>query len=151
MPKTSAGLLMYRNKNNQLEVFLAHPGGPFWKDRDEGAWTIPKGEVEEGENLIEAAKREFEEETGIKPEHKGDFIPLGEVKQKSGKIVHAFAFKMDWDGLLRQNFITIEFNGKKIKIPEIDKGRYFSVEEASRKINTSQKEFLERLGNLFSC
>ena len=83
MPKISAGLLMYRMKNNQLEIFLVHPGGPFWKGKDEGAWSIPKGEVEEGEDFFKCAKREFEEETGIKPN--GDFTVLGSVKQKLGK------------------------------------------------------------------
>ena len=133
---------MFRIKNNDLEVFLAHHGGPFWKDKDIGHWTIPKGEVKEKEELIDTAKREFEEETGIIPE--GVFISLGEVKQKSAKIVHAWAFKKDWNGLLRLNYITIEMNGKKMKIPEIDKAQYFNIEKAKEKINTAQKEFLER-------
>ncbi len=84
MPKISAGLLMYRMKNNQLEIFLVHPGGPFWKGKDEGAWSIPKGEVEEGEDFFKCAKREFEEETGIKVKAE-KFIELGSVKQKLGK------------------------------------------------------------------
>lgn len=145
MQRVSAGLLMFRYRD-KLEVFLAHHGGPFWKDKDLGAWTIPKGEVKDGEGLLETAKREFEEETGIKPE--GEFISLGEVKQKTGKIVHAWAFKMDWSGLLRLNYITIDFNGKKMKIPEVDKAQYFTIEKAKEKINPAQKEFLERLEKL---
>ncbi|MBI2043854.1 NUDIX domain-containing protein [Candidatus Pacearchaeota archaeon] len=145
MTRVSAGLLMFRIKD-KLEVFLAHHGGPFWKDKDIGSWTIPKGEVEKGEELLETAKREFEEETGIVPE--GEFIFLGDVKQKSGKIVHAWAFKKDWSGLLRLNYITVEISGNKMKIPEIDKAQYFTIEKAKEKINPAQKEFLERLEKL---
>jgi len=148
--KVSAGLLMYRIKNNQIEVFLVHHGGPFWKGKDSGAWSIPKGEVNEGEELLSAAKREFFEETGIEP--KGKFIPLGQVKQKSGKIVYAWAFMGDFSGFLtRQNIIEIEFppkSGKKIKVPEIDKASFFSLEIAKEKIIPAQREFLDRLKNL---
>ncbi|MBS3071031.1 NUDIX domain-containing protein [Candidatus Pacearchaeota archaeon] len=146
MPKVSSGLLMFKI-NNGLEVFLAHPGGPFWEKKDESSWTIPKGEVNENEDLFEAAKREFEEEIGMKPE--GDFIPLDSVEQKSGKIVHAWAFRNDSTPvLLRQNFITIDFKGKKIKIPEIDKAQFFSINEAKKKILPAQKKFLEKLEEL---
>lgn len=139
---------MYRlKKGKELEVFLVHPGGPFWKNKDNGAWSIPKGEINEAEDFLEAAKREFEEETGIKP--KGEFIELVNVKQKSGKVIHAWAFEGDWFGfLMKQNMIEIEFpykSGKKIKIPEIDKAGFFSLEKARKKINSSQLEFLERL------
>ena len=146
MPKISCGLLMYRIKNS-LEVFLVHPGGPFWKDKNKGAWSISKGEIEDGENFLEAAIREFKEETGIKPECK--FIPLGSVKQKSGKIVHAWAFEGEWNGfLMKQNMIEIEFpygSGKKIKIPEIDKADFFNLEKAKEKIIPAQVEFIKRL------
>jgi predicted NUDIX family NTP pyrophosphohydrolase len=146
MEKISAGILMYRFRDNFLEVFLVHNGGPFWKNKDENAWSIPKGEVKKDEDLISAAKREFEEETGIKTE--GKLTYLGESKQKSGKIVYCWAFEKDWNGLLRQNFITIEWpykSGKKIKIPEVDKVSYFSVDKAKKKIISGQAEFIDRL------
>src|SRR5213079_2761459 len=95
MPRTSAGLLMYRFRDGRLQVLLAHPGGPFFKNKDEGAWTIPKGEPDEGEDLLETAKREFAEETGIAPA--GPFTALTSVKQKGGKVVHAWAFEGDCD------------------------------------------------------
>lgn len=143
MQKISAGLLMYRMRNNKLELFLVHPGGPYWKNKDSEVWGIPKGEIEDGENLLETAKREFEEETGIKPS--GDFIPLGQVEQRSGKIVHAWAFEKDWSGTLKSNTIKIIWNRRKIEIPEVDKGDYFSFEGAKKKINPAQFEFIERL------
>ncbi|MEK6898020.1 MAG: NUDIX domain-containing protein [Nanoarchaeota archaeon] len=147
MPKISAGLLMYKINDNKLKVFLVHPGSPFWKDKDKNAWSIPKGEVEKDERLFDAAKREFFEETGVKPKSKS-FIELGNIKQKSGKIVHAWAFEGDRLGLLKQNMIEVEFpfgSGKKIKVPEIDKAKFFGVEEAKEKINQAQFEFIERL------
>ena len=148
MPKTSAGILIYKYNDGKLKLFIVHPGGPFWKNKDEGAWSIPKGEVEQGEeNLLGVAKRELKEETGISIE--GNFIDLGEVKQKSGKIVKAWAIEGDWSGLLMcQSFVEIEWpykSGKKIKIPEVDKAGFFSVEDAKRKINPAQREFIERL------
>ena len=148
MPKTSAGILIYKYNDGKLKLFIVHPGGPFWKNKDEGAWSIPKGEVEQGEEkLLEVAKRELKEETGISIE--GNFIDLGEVKQKSGKIVKAWAIEGDWSGLLMcQSFVEIEWpykSGKKIKIPEVDKAGFFSVEDAKRKINPAQREFIERL------
>ncbi len=146
MQKISAGLLMYRMKNNQPEVFLVHPGGPFWKDKDFKTWSIPKGEVNEGEDLIEGAKREFFEETGIKAE--GKFVSLGTVR-RTGKIVHAWAFTGDFNGFLtRQNMVEIEFpykSGKKIKVPEIDRAEFFTIEKAKERIVKYQQEFLERL------
>lgn len=148
MPKKSAGLLMYKfDKNNKLLVFLVHPGGPFWKSKDSHAWSIPKGEIEENEDELETAKREFKEELGF--ESKGDFIDLGEIKQKAGKIVRAFAFQGDWSGfLMKQNLIEIEYpykSGKKIKVPEIDKAGFFKIKEAKEKINKAQVEFIDRL------
>ncbi len=148
MSKLSAGLLMYRIKNNRLEVFLVHPGGPFWKNKDSAAWSIPKGEIKQGENLIAAAKREFEEETGIKAN--GNFIPLGTVK-RPGKIVHAWAFEGEWNGfLMKQQMIEINFKGKKIKVPEIDNLGFFPLEKAREKIVAYQKDFLERLEKLLN-
>lgn len=144
--KKSAGLLMYRIKNNQLEFFLAHPGGPFWKTKDLGVWSIPKGEVEENEEIFDAAKREFEEETGIKP--RGEFTELGEVKQ-AHKTVYIWAFQGEFSGLMmRQSMIEIEFppkSGKKIKIPEVDKVSFFNLETAKQKIIPAQADFLIRL------
>lgn len=147
MQKISAGLLMYKINDDKLKVFLVHPSGLFWKNKDKNAWTIPKGEVENNEDFFETAKREFFEETGIKVKA-NNFIELGNIKQKSGKIVHAWAFEGDWLGLLKQNMIEVEFpfkSGKKIKVPEIDKAGFFSVEEAKEKINPRQFEFIERL------
>lgn len=150
MAKVSAGLLMYRFRNNELEVLIGHPGGPFWRNFDEGVWSVPKGQVEEGEDLLECAKREFEEETGIKPE--GKFVELGDVKFKSGKIVHAWAFESEWDGfMMKQHIIEIEFppkSGKKIKIPELDRISFFKPSIAKEKINPIQREFIDRLEKL---
>ena len=150
LKKTSSGLLMFRKKNNKLEFFLVHHGGPFWKNKDKKAWSIPKGEVEENEDLFDCAKREFFEETGITPIGK-KFIPLGFVKQKSGKIVHAWAFEGDWTGILRQNMIKIKsFSGKEIKIPEIDKAGFFDKEKTREKIIEAQFEFIERLEKILN-
>lgn len=149
MPKTSAGLLMYKVNDGKLKVFLVHPGGPFWKNKDIGAWSIPKGEVEENEDILETARREFEEEIGIKP--KEELVPLGKIKQKSGKIVHTWAFEGEWPGmLLKQNIIEIDFHGEKIKIPEIDKAGFFPVDTAREKIIPAQKEFIDRLEKFFN-
>ena len=147
MVKISAGLLMYKFVDGKPKFFIGHPGGPFWKDKDEEAWSIIKGEVEEGEDFFECAKREFEEETGIKVKSE-KFIELGQIKQKSGKIVHAWAFEGDWSGLLKQFIIEIEWpprSGKKIKIPEIDKVGFFPTEEAKKKLINGQDKFIDRL------
>ena len=138
---------MYRrnNNNNQLEVFLVHPGGPFWKNKDSGAWSIPKGEVEKGEQLLEAAKREFSEETGIRIKQGTRFLSLGKVKQKA-KVVHAWSFEGDWLGIIqKQNMITVKIHGKKFKVPEVDKAGFFSVKTAKEKIVKAQGEFIDRL------
>lgn len=147
MPKISSGLLMYRKKDEKIEVFLVHHGGPFWKNKDKRAWSIPKGIVEEKEDNISAAKREFEEETGIKPDAK-KFIPLGYVQQKSGKIVHAWAFEKDFNGKIRHNMIRIRWPpkiGKEIEIPEVDKGEFFDIDTAKEKIIAAQEDFICRL------
>jgi len=146
----SAGLLMFRLKEGKLQVFLVHPGGPFWAKKDEGAWSIPKGEVRENEPLLDTAVREFEEEIGAMP--KGEFLELGWIKQRGGKIVHAWAFKGDYDESrpIKSNMFKMEFppgSGRIQEFPEIDKACFFDVEEAARKINPAQVEFIKRLQN----
>ncbi len=144
---------MYKFTEGRLKIFLVHPGGPFWKDKDNGSWSIPKGEVDDGdlseENLLRVAKRELEEETGITPQKNTMFIELGSITQSSGKVVHAWAFEGDWYGMLTcQSFVEIEWpykSGKLIKIPEVDKADFFSVEKAKEKINPAQFKLIERL------
>ncbi len=144
----SAGLLMFVNNKEGLKVFLVHPGGPFFTKKDEGYWGIPKGLPEENEDFLEAAKREFEEETGLRSN--GSYLPLGTVKQKGGKIVHAWAFETkSADPIeIKCNTFNLEWPPKSKNIqafPEVDKGEFFSVEEALEKINTAQSEFIFRL------
>jgi predicted NUDIX family NTP pyrophosphohydrolase len=144
--KISAGLLMYRRKDHAMEYFLVHPGGPFFKNKDLGYWTIPKGEVNEGEELLETAQREFLEETGI--ESILPYIELGQVKQKGGKIVQAWAFEKDCDNPVRCNTFSLEWpprSGRMVLFPEVDKGAYFKYHEALLKINQAQSEFIIRL------
>jgi predicted NUDIX family NTP pyrophosphohydrolase len=152
MAKRSAGLLMYRRHEDQLEVFLVHPGGPFWAKKDLGAWSISKGEYAEGELPLEAARREFEEETGFAAA--GDFLELGTVRQASGKVVSAWAFEGDCDpSQLMSNHCQIEWpprSGRLIEIPEVDRGGWFSIAEAKERILKSQAPFLERLSHLLS-
>jgi predicted NUDIX family NTP pyrophosphohydrolase len=147
MAKQSAGLLMYRRREGSWEVLLVHPGGPFWARKDEGAWTIPKGEIEEGEDAFAAARREFEEETGCKPE--GEFRPLSPVRLKSRKTVRAWAFEGDWDpGMLTSMIFTVEWpphSGKIREYPEADAAGWFSLEEAREKIQAGQMGFIEEL------
>jgi predicted NUDIX family NTP pyrophosphohydrolase len=147
LPKRSAGLLMYRRREEHLEIFLVHPGGPFWAKKDLGAWSISKGEYVEGELALEAARREFQEETGFAAE--GDFLELGAVQQAGGKIVMAWAFEGDCDpGKLVSNRCEIEWpprSGRKIEIPEVDRGDWFSIAEAKERILKSQAPFLDRL------
>lgn len=146
----SAGLFMFRIKGGELQVFLAHPGGPFWAKKDEGAWSIPKGEVQENEPFLDTAIREFEEETGVMP--KGEFLELGSIKQRGGKRVHAWAFEGDYDERrsIKSNLFSMEFppgSGKIREFSEIDKACFFGLEEARKKINPAQVEFIERLQN----
>jgi len=147
MAKTSAGLLMYRVREGELQVLLVHPGGPFWKNKDHGAWMIPKGEVTEEEDLLEAAKREFREETGFGAE--GTFVPLGSVKHRSGKVVHAWAFEGDLDpNAIRSNVFKMEWppkSGQQREFPEIDKAAFFSIEEAPRMMLPSEVPLLHTL------
>jgi predicted NUDIX family NTP pyrophosphohydrolase len=151
MPQMSAGLLMYRKSGKLLEVFLVHPGGPFWAKKDIGAWSIPKGIIAEGEDHLEAARREFTEETSIIPSE--SFIDLGEIRQKSGKRVHAWAFERNGDPpKITSNTFTIEWppkSGRTKEFPEIDQGKFFPIPEARQKINQHQAEFLNRLAARF--
>jgi predicted NUDIX family NTP pyrophosphohydrolase len=138
---------MYRIRDGKLQVLLAHPGGPFFKNRDEGAWTIPKGEGEPGEDLLETAKREFQEETGITP--KGPFRALTPVKQKGGKIVHAWAFEGDCDpSAVVSNTFTMEWpprSGRQMPFPEMDRADFFDVVAALRKIKAGQEGLIGEL------
>jgi len=147
MPKRSAGLLMYRRRNSGLEVFLVHPGGPFWVKKDFGAWSIPKGECLDNEEPLEAAKREFEEETGFAP--RGNFIELGDLKQPGGKIIRAWAFEGDCDPRkLRSNTVMMEWpprSGRQIEAPEVDRGGWYAVEDARSRLLAGQRQFLDRL------
>jgi len=149
-PKVSAGLLLFRRGSSGVEFFLAHPGGPFWAKKDEGAWTIPKGELDPGEEALTAAQREFEEETGIKPH--GPFIELGNVQQKSGKIVHAWAWEGDVDptGIV-SNRIRVEWprgSGRWLDIPEVDRCAWFDGPTAREKMNPAQIELIDRLDDI---
>jgi len=147
MTKRSAGLLLFRRRGEAIEVFLVHPGGPFWAKKDMGAWSIPKGEYAEGEDPLAAALREFEEETGFTaPAHA---IALGELKQAGGKVVTAWAAEGDCDPeRLVSNRCEIEWpprSGRKMEIPEVDRGAWFAMDEARKRILASQEPFLERL------
>jgi predicted NUDIX family NTP pyrophosphohydrolase len=148
--KISAGLLMYRMRKGQMEVLLVHPGGPFWKNKDTGAWFAPKGEVEPGEELLTAAKREFREETGLTPA--GPFDDLGNVRHKSGKIVHAWGFKGDCDtALVRSNTFTMEWpphSGKQAEFPEIDRAKFLPIAQAREKMHPAEFALVVRLGDI---
>ena len=150
MAKESAGLLMYRIRAGRPEVLLVHPGGPFFAGKDEGAWTIPKGEVEEGEDDLAAARREFEEETGLRPA--GPFLPLGSITQKGGKVVHAWAFEGDAEpATIRSNSFRMEWpprSGKQVEFAEVDRAGFFGIDEAERKINPAQVPLVEALERL---
>ena len=147
MVKRSAGLLMFRRKNPGVEVFLVHPGGPFWAAKDAGAWMIPKGEYSEDEEPLVAAQREFREETGFEPH--GEFIDLGMVKQTGGKLVNAWAFEGDCNPeQLVSNSCLVEWpprSGRMIEIPEVDRGAWFTLLGARKAILRSQSPFLEVL------
>lgn len=146
--KISAGLLMYRMREGQLEVFLAHPGGPFSHRHDDDCWSIPKGEVEPNESLHQAALREFQEEVGIGPQ--GEMFSLGSIRQKGGKIVHAWAFCGNWDESNRLVSSTFELvwppgSGRKRCYPEVDRVGFFKLDAARRKLKAAQHPFLTRL------
>ena len=148
----SAGLLPFRRSGKGLEVFLAHPGGPFWSGRDLGAWTVPKGLVEEGEDPLATAVREFEEETGIQPEE--PFLPLDSVRQKAGKLVHAWAWEGEVDPRrVRSNSMRAEWprgSGRWLTFPEVDRCEWFDARSAQHKINPAQAELIDRLETVLS-
>ena len=150
MPRVSAGLMMYRLCRGQLQVLLAHPGGPFFKNKDVGVWSIPKGEVEPGEDMLDTARREFQEETRIVPS--GPYIALTPVKQKGGKVVHAWAFEGDCDpAAIVSNTFKIEWpprSGQWKQFPEIDRAEFFDSKTARTKINAAQIPLIEELESL---
>jgi predicted NUDIX family NTP pyrophosphohydrolase len=143
----SGGILLFRYLAGRLQVMLVHPGGPYWENKDAGAWSIPKGLFEENEGPLEAARREFAEETGFAAQ--GDFIALGELVQPSKKTVHAWALESDLDTTrIRSNTFTLEWppnSGRIEHYPEIDKGQWFDIDEARKKITRGQAGFLDRL------
>ena len=151
MPKLSAGIVLYRGRGKTLEVFLVHPGGPFWKNKDAGAWSIPKGEYLEGEDAQVAARREFLEETGFELPQ-GEPVALGAVKQAGGKVVSAWAVEGDCRAeQIRSNLFSMEWppkSGKTQEFPEVDRAGWFSVEAAREKLLVGQHPFLDRLGDL---
>ena len=145
--RKSAGLLVYRRRNSLLEVFLVHPGGPFWKGKETGAWSIPKGEFTDDEDPLSAARREFQEETGQMVD--GFFLPLEPVKQKAGKLVYAWAVEGEVDAnRIVSNTFKVEWpykSGKWITVPEVDKASWFGIEDAKAMINPAQAAFLDQL------
>jgi predicted NUDIX family NTP pyrophosphohydrolase len=147
MAKRSAGLLLFREVAGEIEVFLVHPGGPFWAKKDDGAWSIPKGEIDDGEEPLVAARRELAEETGF--EAPGEAIPLAPVRQAGGKVVEAWAVRADVDPAeLRSNTFPLEWppkSGKTRDFPEVDRAAWFPLEEAAVKINAGQRAFLSQL------
>lgn len=148
--KISAGILLFKKDKDSLYYFLVHPGGPFWKNKDLGAWSIPKGEMLPDENSLDRALTEFKEETGKTAE--GNFIELSPIKQKGGKIVYAWALEGDIDTSdLYSNTFSLEWppkSGKIIEIPEVDQWEWFSSEEAQQRINAAQKGFITELENI---
>jgi predicted NUDIX family NTP pyrophosphohydrolase len=146
MPAASAGVLLFRSRNGSLEVLLVHPGGPFWARKDDGAWSIPKGEINPDEDELTAARRELAEETGIEVE--GSFLRLAPIKQKSGKLVHAWAVRGDADPTqIRSN--TFTHNGR--EYPEVDRAAWFSLAEARRKLLPAQTPLLDELDRRVSA
>lgn len=147
MKRASAGLLLYRRAAGGLEVLLVHPGGPYWARKDEGAWSIPKGEIEPGEEALAAARREFEEETGAAVS--GEFVPLSHVKLRSGKVIHAWAVQADFDpAALRSNLFSMEWppkSGEQREFPEADRAGWFSIDRARVKIHPGQAPLLDFL------
>jgi predicted NUDIX family NTP pyrophosphohydrolase len=147
--KESSGLLLYRRRGD-LEVFLIHPGGPFWAKKDAGAWSLPKGEIGDGEEPLEAAKREFMEETGLPID--GEFLPLDTLKQSGGKVIHAWAIEADCDpGQVRSNLFSMEWppkSGKTQNFPEVDRAGWFNIPEARKRILAGQVGFLDQFISL---
>jgi predicted NUDIX family NTP pyrophosphohydrolase len=153
MPRQSAGLLIFRERNGELQVLLAHPGGPFWTRRDDGAWTIPKGEIGTDEDSLAAARREVGEELGWIPE--GEALPLTSITQKGGKIVSAWAVEGDWDpATLRSNTFELESprgSGRMKRYPEVDRAEWFPLEQARTKILATQVPLLDELERLWTA
>src|SRR4051794_11916367 len=149
MTKQSAGLLVYRKRSSTIEVLLVHPGGPFWINKDLGAWSIPKGEFSENEIPLEVAKREFLEEIGATID--GEFLPLSPVKQRGGKVIYAWAVEADLDvSQVKSNTFTIEWpprSGKLQEFPEVDRAEWFEMDMASQKINKAQSELLRQISS----
>ena len=145
--RQSVGLLLYRRNGNGVEVLLGHPGGPFWRNKDLGSWSIPKGLIAEGEKPLAAARREFTEETGHRP--RGKSLPLGEARQPGGKLVQAWAVEGDWDAAsLKSNMFEMEWpprSGRRHSFPELDRAEWFDLAEAQAKILKGQAIFLTRL------
>jgi predicted NUDIX family NTP pyrophosphohydrolase len=150
--QSTAGLLLYR-RHGGLEVFLVHPGGPFWAKKDEGVWSLPKGEFAEGEEPLQAAKREFTEETGFSVD--GEFLPLEPLKQRGGKIIYAWAIEADCDAAqARSNLFALEWPPKSGRIqnfPEVDRAQWFSIAEARRRLNAGQIGFIDQLTSSFGA
>jgi predicted NUDIX family NTP pyrophosphohydrolase len=150
MAKQSAGLLLYRKKRGITEVLLVHPGGPFWKNKDDGSWSIPKGEFEDDEEPLEAAKREFQEETGFAAS--GEFLALLPVRQPSGKVIHVWALHSDLDAeATRSNSFSMEWprgSGRMAQFPEVDRAAWFPITAARRKMLKGQLPFLDQLQKL---
>jgi predicted NUDIX family NTP pyrophosphohydrolase len=146
--KRSAALLLFRRRGGELEVLLAHPGGPLWAKRDAGAWSVPKGEIERGEDPLAVARREFEEETGQRAPG-GELMPLGEIRQKSGKLVVAWAAEGDLDpSTAKSNTFPLEWppgSGNWIDVPEVDRVEWFGIDEARKRLNPAQVPFVDRL------
>ena len=149
MPKLSAGLLLYRWADGELEVLIVHPGGLFWARKDDGAWSIPKGEFDDGQDPLEHARREFAEELGSAAPVLGDYLPLGQIKQPSGKLVSCWAIEGDLDvETIRSNTFEMEWprgSGRMQEFPEVDRAAWFSVDEARAKLLGGQVLFLDRL------
>ena len=147
MPKQSAGILLYRIRAEALEVFLVHPGGPYWRGKDAGAWSIPKGEIEGGADPLATAQREFREETGQGVS--GEFVPLAPLRQRSGKLVLAWAVRGDIDAkAIASNTFAMEWpprSGQRCEFPEVDRGGWFTLEAAWESISSGQRGFLEQL------
>jgi predicted NUDIX family NTP pyrophosphohydrolase len=147
MPKISAGIILFRFQNRILQVFLVHPGGPFWAKKDLGAWSIPKGLLDQDENPLAAAQREFREETGFTVS--GNFLQLKPVKQKSGKVIHAWAVESDWNPTeMKSNTFSLEWpprSGKQKEFPEVDRAAWFDIKEAKERIIPGQLGLLEEL------
>lgn len=147
MRKQSAGVAMFRRRAEGVEVLLVHPGGPFWKNRDDGAWSFPKGEIEDGEDPVTVARRELREETGCEPA--GEFHPLGSVKQAGGKVVHLWAVEGDCDAsAITSNTFRMEWppkSGRQQEFPEVDRAAWFTADDARRKLLDGQRPLVDRL------